>query len=206
MPHKYINLLNQQFGKLKVLRKDSNPPDSSGAWWICQCECGTIKSIRSNDLRSKRGTKSCGCSKMESHTTHNMSYTEEYQTWKDMKRRCSDKNYNQYKDYGGRGIIICENWLESFENFFKDMGLKPFSGASIERINNNGNYEPGNCKWSNHEEQNRNRRYNVIKDKQQADQIRQQYSTGNFTQKQLAQIYNCDEPIIWQIINNKTWV
>jgi hypothetical protein len=122
-----------------------------------------------------------------------------------MKLRCYNKNFKEYKHYGGRGITICKRWLESFENFFEDMGPKPFQKSSIERINNNGNYEPGNCKWSYPEEQNRNRQYNVIKNKDQANQIRKLYSTGNYTQKQLAQMNNCSEPIIWQIINNYIW-
>lgn len=100
---------------------------------------------------------------------------------------------------------MSESWLESFDNFFEDMGPKPFPDASIERKDNNGNYEATNCKWATRKEQNRNRRYNVIKDKQEADHIRSLYSTGNYTQKQLAQMYQVDEPIIWQIVNNHTW-
>lgn len=79
---------------------------------------------------------------------HGMKYTTEYNSWRAMRERCYNKNFQQYNDYGGRGIAVCLEWKISFSAFYKDMGLKPSSKHSLDRINNNGNYEPSNCRWS----------------------------------------------------------
>jgi hypothetical protein len=94
-------------------------------------------------------------------TTHGMSFTPERVCWKSIKSRCYDHNNIYYKDYGGRGIKVCDRWLEKFENFFEDMGKKPSSNHSIDRIDVEGDYEPSNCKWSTTKEQNRNKRSTV---------------------------------------------
>lgn len=108
--------------------------------------------------------KSKYCSWLCSHQskkTHGMDGTKIYRVWVEMKRRCLNQNYIGYHDYGGRGISVCESWY-TFENFYADMGGIPFPGAQIDRIDNNGNYEPENCRWVTRQENNRNKRSNVI--------------------------------------------
>lgn len=199
----YKNISGQKFGKLEVLYKDLNPKDRNRTWFICKCECGNIKSIRSGDIQNGNA-KSCGCSTHEGK--HGSCYTAEYEAWKGMKRRCLNSKTVNYKNYGGRGITVCDEWINSFEIFFKDMGQKPTNLHSIDRIDNNGNYCKDNCKWSTRIEQNRNKRSNKISSKQQADEIRQKFQIGTYTLKQLGVQYNCDENNIRAIINNETWI
>lgn len=96
-----------------------------------------------------------------SNIKHGMYTTVEYIAWKNMKKRCYDKNYGAYKNYGNRGITVCERWLHSFSNFYADMGDRP-EGYSLDRINNNGNYEPTNCRWADKLTQSTNKRPSLV--------------------------------------------
>lgn len=135
----------------------------------CICDCGTVKVIRFEELRSGI-TKSCGCysrneaSKRakERNTKHGMYNTPEYNTWVSMKKRCLNKTHKSYKNYGGRGISICSEWIDSFDNFIKDMGFRPSLKHSLDRIDNNSNYNILNCRWATKTEQCRNRRSNIL--------------------------------------------
>lgn len=126
-----------------------------GQTWACRCDCGTIKTISTCNLI--RSTRSCGCRSKEPHPiTHGMTKTPEHACWAAMLTRCRNPKSTAFRNYGARGIKVCDRWLK-FENFFADMGSRP-PGLTLDRKNNNGDYEPGNCYWATVSEQNKNRR------------------------------------------------
>jgi len=137
------------------------PSGKHVARWVCQCSWGSDPRpvLQASLLNSS--SKSCGCLKNEMtsgiNRKHGMSETKEYNTWCLMKRRCNNPKEVGYKYYGGRGITVCDRWLESFQNFYEDMGKCP-EGMSLDRIDVNGNYEPSNCRWATHSEQSYNQR------------------------------------------------
>jgi len=159
-----MDLVGQKYGRLTVLEEVPKPDSLKGKYrryWNCKCDCGNEKTVEHGRLRCGM-TKSCGCLSIETvrdrSITHNMSSSSEYQCWSTMKKRCYNPNSHKYKDYGARGILVCDRWLNSFENFIEDMGLKPSPGHSIDRVYNEKGYFKDNCRWANHRQQAINRR------------------------------------------------
>jgi len=157
---KLKDLTGMVFGRLTVISRDKN--DSRGnSRWYCRCECGSFVSVVGYALKAMRPTESCGCIRKESKTTHGKSGSPEYVSWVAMRSRCYDKNNIAYKDYGGRGINVCERWRSSFKHFLEDMGRKPSTKHSLDRIDNSEDYQPSNCRWSTYNEQASNTRRNI---------------------------------------------
>lgn len=160
------NLVGQRFKRLTVLERSPEKTKIGKVQWICQCDCGTKILAYTGALRTGN-TKSCGCLRVDVsrergllQITHGMTRTPEYKAWQNLKDRCYNEDADQYPNYGGRGIRVCERWLESFENFLSDMGFRPGTGYSIDRKDNDGHYEPGNCRWTTTDVQSNNRRDN----------------------------------------------
>ncbi len=146
-----------RYGRLTLLEEEGNTQDKHK----CKCDCGEVTSVLLYSLRSGN-TKSCGCIQKEmmsnTFTTHGKTRSTEYTSWQLMKDRCYNKNNKTFSYYGGKGITVCDRWINSFENFIDDMGEKPTPTHSIDRIDNAEGYSPENCKWSSKKEQVRNRR------------------------------------------------
>lgn len=129
--------------------------------WSAQCDCGTATVARQDNLLYGN-TTSCGCRKREASKTHGGSYLPEYRIWKDAVRRCENPGDKAFSYYGGRGIKVCEQWLNGFEAFFADMGPRPSPKYTLDRRNNDGPYSPDNCRWATRKEQSRNTSRNRI--------------------------------------------
>ena len=160
--HKLIEMTGKRFGRLVVVEQ-AGISLTKKALWLCRCECGEERIIAGYDLRAGN-CRSCGCLRrdmlVERNTTHGKTYSKVYRSWAHVLDRCLNPNDGAFQNYGGRGITVCARW-QSFENFLKDMGEPPAgAGVSIERVENNGNYEPGNCCWATQKEQSRNKRNN----------------------------------------------
>lgn len=163
---RFIDLSGQRFGRLTVIGYVGSR--TGYALWLCNCECGSQTVAVGKDLRAGK-TVSCGCQRSDrmrelglTNLRHGMTDTPEWRAWKGMLERCYLESYEQFHNYGGRGIAVCDRWRESFENFFADMGTRPGPKYSLDRIDNNGNYEPGNCRWATPAQQLHNQRRTVM--------------------------------------------
>ena len=165
-----LDLTGKRFSRLTVI--GDAPRRGHNLYYICRCDCGNEKTVVRSNLTSEK-TRSCGCFRNEvtrkRARTHGCSRTIEHIVWLGMIARCTAKSNKGWKNYGGRGIKVCERWRHDFAAFLSDMGPRPSSEHSIhrseyslDRIDNDGNYEPSNCRWAIHREQMNNVRYNRI--------------------------------------------
>lgn len=207
--------LGKVFNRLTVLSEAGR--SSSGArLFACRCECGSEIVCRLDNLVSGN-TKSCGCLRSSANrsrgqetaqkikeklTTHGESRSRTYATWVNIKTRCYNEKSPSYKFYGARGIVVCERWRDSFDAFLADMGKVP-DGMTIERINTNGNYEPGNCVWASAEAQAQNRRSTRL-NMFSAKEIKALSAAGESTSS-IAVKFGVHRKTVHSIVNGRTW-
>jgi hypothetical protein len=170
---KVEDLIGREFGFWTVIKKVPNKTKSKSSCWKCRCICGQIKDVIYSNLANGH-SKSCGC--LGRNTKHGKSKSPLYGIWLSMKKRCFNQNCKSYKNYGGRGITVCDRWKDSFENFYNDMMQTWQKGLSLDRIDNDSNYEPENCRWVTNKEQANNRRTNKVVEYQGRSQTLTQWA------------------------------
>lgn len=159
-----LTLQGVQFGRLTVVGRAEST--NAVAAWLCQCACGRMQTCATNNLRSGNSTQCTHCAAVQRGHGHKPRHghcrssgaTSEYNIWKGIKLRCTKRSHASFSNYGGRGITVCDSWRTSFENFLADVGLRPSTQHQLDRIDNDGNYEPANCRWSTVTENARNKR------------------------------------------------
>jgi hypothetical protein len=185
--HNFKDLTGKQYGELLVLKRCEDyisPKGDRRVKWECICSCGKISQVLSNQLLRGR-TKSCGCTKsqriIKSKTKYNKGVTKskEYMIWVAIKRRCYNPRNKSYSRYGGRGITMQEEWINNFNEFLSYVGKKPGDGYSLDRINNNGNYEEGNVRWADNKTQ-RNNQGKVLSSKNKFKFVNLHKSSGKY--------------------------
>lgn len=162
-----LDLAGQTFGPWVVLHEVPRPIGlrQQGTFWLSRCRCGGEQIISGGRLTAGRFSR--GCENCRSHGATKGGITPEYQSWRGMRERCVNPNHASYSRYGGRGVSVCSRWMHSFDAFLQDMGKRP-KGTSLDRINSDGNYEPGNCRWADAKTQVRNSSSFILSDEQVA--------------------------------------
>lgn len=201
MPKK-VDLSFQRFGLLVVQKEVENRK----RYWLCKCDCGNFKEVMSSNLKSG-DIQSCGCLRKktarERATKHKGCGSLEYEIWCSIKQRCFNPNSKAYPNYGGRGITMWADWIEDFQSFIDYIGEKPYKSASIERKNNNGNYEPGNIIWASRYTQARNTRRNVL-DIPLVKKIKTMIKNG-LSNRQISDLTGINRTTIYNVRVGNTW-
>lgn len=156
-----LDLTGKTFARLTVLRQAPYQPGCNNAFWHCRCSCNGVEILVRGAYLVNGHTKSCGCLRREQRQTHGLYKSLEYNSWHQMLQRCTNPSNHKYASYAGRGITVDPRWHD-FATFYADVGPRPSPKHSLDRIDNNGNYEPGNVKWSTRLEQQNNMRSNVF--------------------------------------------
>jgi hypothetical protein len=193
---KFIDLTGQTFGRLQALERVQNRGTST--MWLCLCLCGKQTVVAAGDLRNWHIT-SCGCSRK---TADGLSHTREYKSWSSMIDRCRNNKRDDFHIYGGRGIYVYQPWVESFDAFMSHVGKRPIA-TTLDRIDVNGNYVPGNVRWASARTQSRNRRSNIF-DELDVAAIRALARDG-VRQTKIAEMFLTSDPQICKIIQRRIW-
>lgn len=184
------------------------------AAWLCECDCGQRKVVPGRHLRGGQ-IKSCGCWQFEKNQVNpnikvkhghdqRAGETAEYRAWQHMLRRCDPASRTNFQNYAARGITVCERWRYDFSAFLADVGPRPSPSHSIDRINNNGNYEPGNVRWATRSQQNQNTRGNKLNETS-VREIRRRWSAGGNNTAALAREFGVSSSTIWRVVTNRQW-
>lgn len=191
-----LDLMHQRFTRLFVRGRLLERSPQGSVMWLCVCDCGNLVKVRSASLRNGN-TRSCGCLAREisiangkANVKHGMTKSPEYKSWCSMKERCYREADPHYHDYGARGIVVCDRWINSFENFYADMGPRP-EGTTLDRKDNDGPYSPENCRWATHIEQANNKRNNN----------RFEYQGVSRSLSEIATLTGIPQPTLWSRLN-----
>ena len=159
---RFVDLTGQKFGRLTVIERDINAPKNKGVMWVCLCECGNKKSVKTGNLKTN-GVQSCGCILNERRTKDDFHNSHLYKVYHAIKRRCYNERASDYEFYGGRGIGMCEEWLnDGYAFYYWSMANGYKDGLTIDRVDNSNDYSPDNCRWVDMKEQCNNRRSNHL--------------------------------------------
>lgn len=165
-----VDYTGMRFGSCTAIEEIEKTPSTTERRYLCRCDCGATLTPTVSKLKRLRGCPRCNATK------HGAVGTSEYATWAGIRKRCTNQQGKDWSNYGGRGISICDRW-SLFENFLADMGPRPSPSHSIDRVDNDGDYEPGNCRWATKTEQNRNSRWTRL-EPHEPEQIRWLWSLG----------------------------